>query len=413
MRLKLHRQVLLGVVIAWMAGCGPVNILAGTPSPASSPTPIQTPTATLPPTITSRPTLTLAPSPTAGATLTSPTPVVDGSGDSGGTSGSIPGVNPLTGLKVTDPSLLDRRPMLIKVENLPREHRPQWGLSQADLVFEYYTEFGTTRFAALFYGSDAARVGPIRSARYFDVNLIRMYKAIFAFGSAYEGVYNRLMQSDFANRLVLEENARCPPMCRFEPEGVNLLVTSTHDLAQYAVQKGLEDGRPDLKGMSFLSANPHSGQPVSQIFLRFSGAIYNRWDYDSASGRYLRFVDTVDDINQTQEVYAPLTDRQNDQQIAADNLVVLLLPYQYLIKTASAEVMDMTFSGNGAAYAFRDGQAFALQWLRPSADSVVSLAYQDGSPYPFKPGQTWFEVLGVSSRLTQQKSIWKFNFSIP
>ncbi len=52
-------------------------------------------------------------------------------------------VDPLTGLPVSDPALLQRRPMLIKVSNLPRNVRPQWGLSLADLIFEYYTEEGS------------------------------------------------------------------------------------------------------------------------------------------------------------------------------------------------------------------------------------------------------------------------------
>jgi len=69
-------------------------------------------------------------------------------------------VDPLTGQKVTNPALLQRRPMVIKVQNLPRTGRPQWGLSLADIVFEYYTEEGTTRFAAVFYGNDASMVGP-------------------------------------------------------------------------------------------------------------------------------------------------------------------------------------------------------------------------------------------------------------
>jgi hypothetical protein len=70
-------------------------------------------------------------------------------------------INPLTGLS-TDPTLLDRRPMLIKVSNLPRDVRPQSGLSRADIVYEYYTEEGTTRFIAIYYGMDAEQVGSIR-----------------------------------------------------------------------------------------------------------------------------------------------------------------------------------------------------------------------------------------------------------
>ncbi len=46
--------------------------------------------------------------------------------------------NPLTGLVPADPSLLDRRPLVIKISNYPRAIRPQYGLNEADIVFEYY-----------------------------------------------------------------------------------------------------------------------------------------------------------------------------------------------------------------------------------------------------------------------------------
>ena len=92
-------------------------------------------------------------------------------------------INPLTGLPVSDPALLERRPMAIKVTKFPRSVRPEWGLSQADNVYNYYIGDQMTRFIGVFYGTDASRVGPVRSA-HFDENIIRMYKAIFVFGSA-------------------------------------------------------------------------------------------------------------------------------------------------------------------------------------------------------------------------------------
>jgi hypothetical protein len=414
MKFLIRKSLLLGLWLIWLAGCAPAA--RSSIAPTAVPTPLPLPTATLSlvpltPTLLPSPT---SPAATAAApTTASATNSVTATPQEIGPGHYPPGVNPLTGLQVADLALLERRPLLVKVENLPREHRPQWGLSQADLVFEYYTEFGTTRFAALFYGNDAAQVGPIRSARFFDINLIRMYKAIFAFGSAYEGVYNRLMSSEFANRLVLEQNGTCPPMCRFEPDGLNLLVTRTLDLTQYANQKGIPNTRQNLEGMSFIADNSHKGMPVSQLFTRFSGAIYNRWDFDPASGQYLRFSDVKDDLDRINEVYAPLTDRLTGQPVSVENVVVLLLPYQYLVKTATTEVLDMAFTGKGTAYAFRDGQVNALQWQRPSVDAVVSLVKQDGSPYPFKPGRTWFEVMGVSTQLIQKDNAWRFNFSIP
>jgi hypothetical protein len=57
--------------------------------------------------------------------------------------------------------------------------------------------------------------------------------------------------------------------------------------------------------MFFQLAMPSGGSPANQVYVRYSGAIYNRWDYDAASGRYLRFSDVENDINRDNEVYAP------------------------------------------------------------------------------------------------------------
>ncbi|HRL10969.1 MAG TPA: DUF3048 domain-containing protein, partial [Aggregatilineales bacterium] len=58
-------------------------------------------------------------------------------------------VNPLTGLVVDDPAVLQRRPIVAKISNAPPLVRPQAGVGQADLVYEHYAEGGLTRFSAV------------------------------------------------------------------------------------------------------------------------------------------------------------------------------------------------------------------------------------------------------------------------
>src|SRR5574341_981669 len=94
---------------------------------------------------------------------------------------ALTSLNPLTGLPPSDPSLMERRPLAIKVANYPRYVRPQSGLTLADNVFEYYIEAGLTRFIAVFYGNDSEWVGPVRSGRYFDEHVQRMYHAYLVF----------------------------------------------------------------------------------------------------------------------------------------------------------------------------------------------------------------------------------------
>ncbi|MBE3088247.1 MAG: DUF3048 domain-containing protein, partial [Chloroflexi bacterium] len=148
-------------------------------------------------------------------------------------------------------------------------------------------------FAAVFYGNDAEMVGPIRSGRFIDSHLVRGYKAVFAFGSAYVAEMDRYLQSEFADRLVIEGSST--PLYRYDPNGANHLVVNTADLSAYATSKGIQNGRQNLDGMSFKLESPAGGQPVAQIVVRYSGAIYNRWDYDPATDKYLRFSETITD----------------------------------------------------------------------------------------------------------------------
>jgi hypothetical protein len=372
-----------------LSACG----LVPTATPTITPSPTETPTSTETPT----------PLPTNTPTLT-PTPLYPVEGY--GPTGFPANIDPLTGLKVSDPSILQRRPMVIKVQNLPRNSRPQWGLSLADIVFEYYTEEGTTRFAAIFYSQDASMVGPIRSGRFIDADIVRGYKAMFAFGSAYVVEMNRFRNSEFANRLVIE--GANTPLTRYDPNGFDYLMVNTADLSAYATQKGL-NSLQNLDNMLFKLPAPDGGQPVTQVFTRYSSAIYNRWDYDPTSGTYLRFSDTVDAANGvSEEQYAQLTDRLNNQPIAFDNVVVLYVNHQLY----SPNIYDIQLIGSGDAYAFRDGQAYKVKWVRNATD-VVSLTNLDGSPFAFKPGNTIFEVMGLGTTLVQSGQSWRFTHFMP
>jgi hypothetical protein len=322
-------------------------------------------------------------------------------------------VDPLTGLKVQNPDLLNRRPMAIKVQNLPRDSRPQWGLSSADLVYEYYTEAGTTRFNAVFYGQDAEKVGPIRSGRYFDANVVRMYKAAFIFGSADAAVFARFANSDFARFLVLENNDSCPALCRFDPNGKNYLLANTTAMADFLKKKNIDNSRQNLDGSLFKVDVQPGGQAAQQVYIRYSGAIYNRWDYDPTSATYKRFSDTADDVSRNNEQYAPLLDRNNNQQISAQNLVMLFVRHDNLTKPPAVEVYDMQLVGEGPAYIARDGQIFKVKWHRANPQDLVVLLNDDGTQFALKPGNTWFEVLGYSSKVEQVDTAWHFTWLVP
>lgn len=325
------------------------------------------------------------------------------------------GANPLTGLPVADLQLLERRPVAVKVTNFPRAVRPQWGLSLADHVYEYYLEDLITRFIAVFYGNNAARVGPVRSGRFFDEHIVRMYKSFFVFAWADDRVVDPWTESDLRNFLVVERGDNCPPMCRLGPAyDYNTLFVDTPALEVYLAARRTSNDRQDLSGLSFGQVSPFSPQAGEQLYVHFSDYSYNRWDYDPAVKRYLRFADTVDAV-QAPPGYAPLSDSLTGEQIAADNLVVLLVRHEYFANTPTTEMVTMNLIGEGDAYALRDGRFYIARWRRETATDLLRLTYPDGRPYLLKPGNIWYEVLGETSQISQDSisRAWQFDFAIP
>jgi len=237
-----------------------------------------------------------------------------------------------------------------------------------------------------------------------------MYKATFVFGYAWIDVLKRFENSDFANRMILENNYTTNALYRVG----DILFVNTNELPAVYDWMGIDDSRQNEEGMFFQMQVPANGSAASQLFARYSSAIYNRWDYDPASGKYLRYVDSANGYSPAEEQYLPLTDKNNGQQISADNVAVIFVETTYYSQGAAGEVVDMTLLGSGPAWIARDGQIYQAQWVRMAHSDVLSLTGVDGKPFPFKPGNTWFEVMGTSSKVEQpDASTWRFTFHIP
>jgi hypothetical protein len=317
-------------------------------------------------------------------------------------------MNPLTGEMVPNGDRLDRRPILIKVTLYPRNNRPQWGLSRADIVYEHYTEGGLSRFSALFYGEEAEQVGPIRSARFIDVQLVRMYGALFAYGSADYRVLEQIDASEFAERAIREFPAGCPPLCRIDPARTNHLVTDTRALMDFYIGQAIDVQAPNLEGMQFDPATPEGGLVADQLRIDYSVDNFHQWSYSEETARYRRSQET----GLGEADLALLTDRLTGEPIETSNVVVLKVPHELYARTP--EIVDIQLYGEGEGLALRDGFHYSVRWIRPFPEGVLYLTFPDGSPYPLKPGKTWFEVVGVNSQIEEGvQGAWSVVFDTP
>ncbi|HSL67556.1 MAG TPA: DUF3048 domain-containing protein, partial [Actinomycetota bacterium] len=118
----------------------------------------------------------------------------------GGTLGGIIGGTtrpepcPLTGIEPESGSP-ERPALAIKVENIA-EARPQAGLDRADIVYEEPVEGGITRFVVVFHCGDARRVGPVRSVRVVDADiLVQFGRPLFGFAGGVPPAVRRVSRA--------------------------------------------------------------------------------------------------------------------------------------------------------------------------------------------------------------------------
>src|SRR5580658_5003643 len=89
-------------------------------------------------------------------------------------------IAPLTGLPDPGGAALKRSALTVKIENTP-EALPQWGIAQADVVYEEIVNGGITRLAAIFNSQAPAKIGPVRSVRPTDTQVVWPLGGIFAY----------------------------------------------------------------------------------------------------------------------------------------------------------------------------------------------------------------------------------------
>ena len=316
-------------------------------------------------------------------------------------------VNPLTGLVVADPTILDRRPVFVKVANYPVSGRPHAGLSFADMVFEYYIGYGGNRFIGLYYGQDTDMIGPVRSGRMIDPYLVSLYEGILGFEGAYVTIRDHIV--DILGNRAISGKDLCPGIC---DDGRNIVTSVFGDsgaLTEIASRRGVDNQRFVLEGMAFDPQPPEDGQEANTISIRFSQVNPSEWRFDADRGLYMRWID-----NETGQPIdlIPLVDRVTDEQLGFSNVAVIFASHDEIAPT----LHDMAIWDNTAgqrAVVFRDGQAYDLTWKTPERNQPIQFIDESGEVFRLKPGNTWVIIFGLNSGVSTVDDSWTFNFYMP
>src|ERR1017187_4806067 len=286
---------------------------------------------------------------------------------------------PLTGL--SDPSGLSvKRPALtVKIENTPQA-LPQWGIDQADVVYEEIVNGGITRLAAIFNSHAPAKVGPVRSVRPTDTSVVWPLGGIFAYsgGAAYA-----VDSISSAPVKLVDEDSAGTAMYR------DYALQSPHNLFAVApllfAFKGTPTPPPALFSYRKSGQQP-VGPKVSSFIVPFPSMYRVTWTWNTTTTSWDRTIFGQADVTGTGARESP------------KNVVVMFVTYVNGIGTENSYA---NLQGSGQAAIFSGGREVRGTWSRgPSKADIIQYKTATGATITLTPGQTWVELLDTGTTLT-------------
>ena len=291
---------------------------------------------------------------------------------------ALTGIAALTG-RAADAATAARPILAVKIDNYATA-RPQWGLERADAVIELNVE-GISRFLALFQSQAPGVIGPVRSARTEDFDLLSiMNRPIFAYSGANDGVLQWAGAASIAGLIVDigAQHSPCYARSGDKPGPHNLLL----DIG-CAYEAGAEAGAGPARPLWTIDAAwvPPAGSAASRdaSFDVAMDGVAVQWRWDAAAGVYRRWQDGVPHVT------------MDDAQLTAQTVAVLSV--SYVPSIADARSPDAITVGTGRAVVHRDGRAIAAIWSRSTPYAPFQFFdAQTGADLPVDAGITWIEL---------------------
>jgi hypothetical protein len=255
--------------------------------------------------------------------------------------------------------------------------RPQIGLSEADLVYIEEVEGGLTRLAAIFSSTIPQSIGPVRSARISDIEILAQYgKVIFAYSGAQSLMLSVISQSNLWDYGAQHSSSTIFTRDTNRPAPYNMVLRGDLLLAKVAAD-GREVAISKSPGWKFGEA-PKGGVAIDLVKLRWPASKYEA-TWSKSEKRWLLSNNGIADLDST------------GKQLGATTLVIQNVSITnsiYRSKDGGYTPFSQTV-GTGTGYILRDGRSFKANWNRPTAESVTTWTLADGSEIKFAAGSIW------------------------
>jgi hypothetical protein len=277
--------------------------------------------------------------------------------------------------------------LAVKIDDTNPAH-PQIGIEDADVVYIEQVESGLTRLMAIFSSRIPERVGPVRSARISDIDILSQYGNV-AF--AYSGAQSKLLPIiSQANLLDLGAQRQSPTIYTTDPARIQpyAMVLRADLLMARIVEKQYEIDSARSVGFIF-GDEPKDGKPTEEVVIDWPAATYKA-QWSESEKRWFLYHNGRINSAESGIILGPTT------------LVIQMVsitPSEFGDKFGGVTPFSETV-GEGKAYVLRNGKRFAGTWTRSDANSGTTFSLLDGEEIKFAPGQVWVALTDREPKFT-------------
>jgi len=281
------------------------------------------------------------------------------------------------------PTIIPELPtgILVMIDNYDPA-RPQSGLDKADVVYEIIAEGGITRYMALFYTEAAPVIGPVRSARYYFVQLAKGMDLPYAHVGGAEdalAMIGNLRIKDIneisnAQKYFWQDASRRRPHSTY---------TSTDNLVEAVANKQYAYKAPDLPPVATeFSGAVLADRQVELTYVSGRGGYQVQWVWDEELGDGGRYMRHINNKAQYTADGAPM---------AADTIYIIAA--QSKARNTDPVTSSVDIVGGGDALCIVDNKIIKGSWKKESAERPLIISDAAGWPMTRKAGKTWIQVV--------------------
>ncbi|WNF36872.1 DUF3048 domain-containing protein [Bacillaceae bacterium IKA-2] len=281
---------------------------------------------------------------------------------------------PLTGIRTDDD--IEYRAFGVMIEN-SLSARPQSGLYQADVVYEVLAEASITRLLAFYHSEKPEIIGPVRSARDYNIHLNNGYKAIYVSAGGSPGAFAVIQsgQVDYINGLSYDGRYLWRSKERKAPHNMYTNYENLIDAAEHAKHSLIAP----VPALPFLEkdVNLEGKEKAVEISIIYGSSTNNVvYKYEQDNDQYIRIVGGEQNL-----------DLETNNPVVIDNIFIVEMSHQVIDKQGRRAI-NTTSGGEGLL--IQNGVYQRLQWK--SVDGQI-LPIHDGKIVGFVKGKTWINVV--------------------